>query len=311
MRRSCRHPTFKETTKRTSEGFFMTNSAAKPQTNKQFPVAKNLRSRGISCLIFLAMTTHCNYSRDKTPNNKNIKETRTSDGQEDSGGANALVLLQDQLFKPFCISCHNSSQKSGGVDLETFEAIASSRGSRTKSPILVPGKPQESSLFMSIVTGQMPPGPKKPGREMIRALATWIETLAPSLEPSIVTPPPIPQPVPTPPAPVEPTPTPPAPLPSAPKITFADIQKKLIDEHCIFCHEGEYASGNVTLETYDGLMKNSGDGRPPLVIPGNLEQSLFYQSIIRSENPMPPGDERLPQDLVDLVKTWIETGAGK
>ncbi len=304
----------------------MSISAAKPKANKQIPVSKNLRSWGVSCLILLTTTTHCNYSRDKKPNNKNINGPRTSENQGDIGGANAFVQLQEQLFKPLCVSCHNSSQKSGGVDLETLESIFASRGSRTKAPILVPGKPQESSLFMSIVTGQMPPGPKKPSRELIGALATWIETGTPIVDPQppAVSPQPAPQPeqpapLPAPvtpePAPVEPAPAPvepaPAPVVPQPKITFDDIQKKLIDEHCIFCHEGEYASGNINLETYDGIIKTSPDGRPALIVPGNLEQSLLYQSIIRSENPMPPGDDRLPQDLTDLVKTWIETGAAR
>lgn len=322
----------------------MKSSAAKPKANKQISAARNLRTWSVSCLIFMTMTSYCNYSRDKNPNNKNTKELRTSDGQEDMAGTNGFAQLQDQLFKPLCVSCHNSSQKSGGVDLESFESIVASRGSRTKAPILVPGKPQESTLFISIVTGQMPPGPKKPSRESIGALAAWIESLASNSQPPAVSPAPAPRPVPvtptlptpvepapappTPPNPVEPAPVPPtlptlptpptpptpeqpapAPPEPQPKKTFADIQKKLIDEHCIFCHEGEYASGNVNLETYGGLVKESTDGRPPLVIPRNLEQSLLYQSIIRSENPMPPGDERLPQDLVDLVKTWIETGA--
>ena len=53
-----------------------------------------------------------------------------------------------------CLECHNSSEKSGGLDLSTRQGLMA--GGDT-GPVLVPGKPDQSPLLDRVVDGEMPP----------------------------------------------------------------------------------------------------------------------------------------------------------
>jgi uncharacterized membrane protein len=103
----------------------------------------------------------------------------------------------------------------------------------------------------------------------------------------------------------------PATTPPIPGVSFADIQTKLLDEHCVFCHSAEDASGNVLLDSYEAVINGKNNDGLPVVTAKDPGKSLIYTSIVRDDNFMPPGDEHLPTDLSDLLKTWIEQGAPK
>jgi hypothetical protein len=68
----------------------------------------------------------------------------------------ALKFEKDILpiFQTKCISCHGGLSKKGGLDLRSLTSIT--RGGNS-GPGLKPGQPDESQVWQSVKTGQMPP----------------------------------------------------------------------------------------------------------------------------------------------------------
>ena len=78
----------------------------------------------------------------------------------------------------YCLECHNSTSASkfSGLNLETGKA-AMSTGLRR--PVIRPGKPEESLLFVVLRLGHeealgMPPAPDKVSDEQLAAVRRWI-----------------------------------------------------------------------------------------------------------------------------------------
>jgi hypothetical protein len=66
------------------------------------------------------------------------------------------------------------------------------------------------------------------------------------------------------------------------------------------CH-GEVASGGLSVTTFEALIKGSDKG--PVIIPGNIEDSLLIQ--VQSEQHF----ANFNTDELDFIKQWIEAGA--
>lgn len=96
-----------------------------------------------------------------------------------------------------------------------------------------------------------------------------------------------------------------------PAIAFDAVKTRIIDQHCIFCHEGVDASGGVMLDTKEAVLQGKNIRGIPLVVAGKAKESLLWQSIVteNSSQRMPPGDEMLPMELRNLLKEWIDLGA--
>ncbi len=75
----------------------------------------------------------------------------------------------------------------------------------------------------------------------------------------------------------------------------------IFQQHCIGCH-GE--SGGFSLETYDNAIL--GDR----IISGDPDGSLLVRRIVGAVTPlMPLGGSPLPNQSIDLIRTWIAGGA--
>ncbi len=87
------------------------------------------------------------------------------------------------------------------------------------------------------------------------------------------------------------------------------IRPVLVD-HCYECHGGDPAKvkGGLNLTYRDGLLTGGSGG--PALIPGDPEQSLFFEAIQyhNTELQMPPAG-KLSDDLVTHFRTWISDGA--
>lgn len=187
------------------------------------------------------------------------------------------------VLQPKCMSCHSDGIASGGVNFSSYAATMAT-GS------VVPGFPEQSSLFTTVSTGSMPKGGTKLSGLDMKTISIWISNGAPLA----TTKPPIP--VPTPPTP---TPTPPIPPPAI-TATFSSINSKIIQSRCISCHSGGGASAGVDLSSYARVIATS-------VSPGNPGSSRFYTST--SGGSMPPGGARLNPNELKAVSTWISAGA--
>jgi hypothetical protein len=78
-------------------------------------------------------------------------------------------------------------------------------------------------------------------------------------------------------------------------------------QQCIKCHGVARASG-LDLRTEDGLRK--GGTRGPVVVPHQPDESLLFKHVSHIEAPfMPAGGAKLPEDSLELIRRWIESGA--
>jgi hypothetical protein len=81
------------------------------------------------------------------------------------------------IMQRSCVSCHGGTKKRGGLDLRTFAALV--RGGDSGTGIR-PGKPDDSSLLESIVSGRMPPGRGKLTPAEKQLIRDWIASGAKS-----------------------------------------------------------------------------------------------------------------------------------
>lgn len=74
--------------------------------------------------------------------------------------AQRAPLFKDEILpilEKNCTSCHSSEKKMGGLDLTSFAGMMNGGGS---GPVIAPGKPSHSMLWLMVESGQMPVGGK-------------------------------------------------------------------------------------------------------------------------------------------------------
>ena len=72
--------------------------------------------------------------------------------------AQRAPLFKDEILpilEKSCNNCHNPKQKMGGLDLTTFTGVMAGGGS---GPVIAPGKPNHSLMWIMIESGKMPMG---------------------------------------------------------------------------------------------------------------------------------------------------------
>lgn len=85
-----------------------------------------------------------------------------------------VVLFKEvqPILRAYCNDCHGAStgKPKGGVDTTTLAKMLASKG-----PPLVPGKPNDSTVYTSVKSGEMPPdGKKGPDAKELQLLHDWI-----------------------------------------------------------------------------------------------------------------------------------------
>ncbi len=85
------------------------------------------------------------------------------------------------------------------------------------------------------------------------------------------------------------------------------IRPVLVRE-CYGCHSSKAGNvrGGLRLDTKERMLLGGATG--PSVVPGDLEESWLYNAITHQDFVMPP-KRKLPQDVLDDFKVWIEMGA--
>ena len=98
--------------------------------------------------------------------------------------------------------------------------------------------------------------------------------------------------------------------PSQDKFFETKIRPVLVNA-CYECHSKESGQneGGLVLDTAIGLRLGGNSGRG--VVPHNLEESWLWIAISHSDSDykMPPKGKKLPANVIDNFKTWIEMGA--
>lgn len=76
---------------------------------------------------------------------------------------------------------------------------------------------------------------------------------------------------------------------------------------CVFCHSGEDAPLDLHLDSYDGFLKGSHNGR--VAIKGKPEQSEIIRRVRGFSTPsMPLVGDPLSEDEIALIERWITSG---
>jgi serine/threonine-protein kinase len=191
-----------------------------------------------------------------------------------------LATQARDVLKKYCFECHGQNLKRLRGDLNLFDRshlLDKERG------IVVPGKPDASSLWQQVQDGSMPPGQRSKVNDVgKRLLRDWISAGAPVF--------------------------------AEEKATTSDTDvaaeraarvKEVFRVHCLECHGGARKQAGVAILDHGLLLKKK------KVVPGKADESLLFQLVIATDDTVmpPPGQPRLRQDEIDLVRLWISDGA--
>jgi hypothetical protein len=92
---------------------------------------------------------------------------------------------------------------------------------------------------------------------------------------------------------------------------FADLIQPILERRCSTCHGPEKHKADLSMETYDTLIKGGKDG-PVLVVGKALDSSLVYRLFLPldDEDHMPPQGKPQPT-LAEIaaIQWWIDCGA--
>ena len=98
-----------------------------------------------------------------------------------------------------------------------------------------------------------------------------------------------------------------APQESARPVNFVDDVQPILREHCLSCHRGSRARNGLDLKTMRGVLSGGSSGAS--VVPGDASSSLLYLVMTHERSPnMPPEDDRLPDELLETIRVWIDEG---
>ncbi|MCA9107366.1 MAG: DUF1549 domain-containing protein, partial [Planctomycetales bacterium] len=181
------------------------------------------------------------------------------------------------LLERHCVACHDGADADGQLDLSSSRGIQ--RGGE-HGPVIVPGRPDESSLFTRVHGGQMPPeGEPRLAPEDVQVLADWIASGAE--------------------------------LPSSNETIDAAQVMPILWLRCTPCHGGRRTEAGLDLRTLESIERGGESG--PVVVSGNPAESRLVRRVHAGE--MPP--RRLlvsvsvkPMEDAELRKleAWIAAG---
>ena len=93
----------------------------------------------------------------------------------------------------------------------------------------------------------------------------------------------------------------------APAVNFTDHVLPIFRQHCLKCHNANDAEAGLAIDSYGGLMEGGGSG--DVVSLGDPSGSRLYLVMTHDEEPtMPPNQERLPAESLEVIRKWIEGG---
>jgi len=99
-------------------------------------------------------------------------------------------------------------------------------------------------------------------------------------------------------------------------VTYATDIKAILDASCVKCHSGDKPKAKLSLDTLEGALKGSKDGK--ILTAGDSANSLVVKAVAHlaadHDTWMPPlnnkaGIKPLTPDQIGLIRAWIDQGA--
>src|SRR5258708_37748750 len=82
----------------------------------------------------------------------------------------------------------------------------------------------------------------------------------------------------------------------------------LLEKRCLQCHGDKTAMSGLRLVAREQILQGGAHG--PAIKPGNPSESLLFQAVTHAGKiSMPPGGQLDPPEI-ELLRVWIEKGAG-
>ena len=92
------------------------------------------------------------------------------------------------------------------------------------------------------------------------------------------------------------------------KVSYEKDVLPLLKKHCYECHGADMQESGLRLDVRDRAL-SGGDSGKALVV-GKSEESLLVQltSAVDPEEAMPPGDEKLSDEQIGILRAWVDQG---
>jgi hypothetical protein len=93
-----------------------------------------------------------------------------------------------------------------------------------------------------------------------------------------------------------------------PKITYEEHVKPVLRQKCFSCHNPDKKSSDLDLTNYTNLMQGGASGA--VIEVGDSSGSYLYKLVAHDEEPyMPPESPKLPDEMLEVIRKWIDGGA--
>ncbi|MBI1901950.1 MAG: hypothetical protein HYS13_12675 [Planctomycetia bacterium] len=197
-----------------------------------------------------------------------------------------------------CRNCHIDQQR-GQLSMQSYDNLL--RGAAGQV-VVSPGKGKDSRIFEVLESGDMPRNGNKLADSDIAMIAKWIDEgakfdgtdRAANIAAGI-------------PAPTRPTLT-------VTKATgnettrFSRDIAPVLAERCVNCHGGNNPRGNLSLETFEGVLRGSQDN--VIIAPGKPAESILIRKLKgQAGDRMPLNAQPLSDDVIAKFEKWVAEGA--
>ena len=189
----------------------------------------------------------------------------------------------EPLLASACVSCHRENEAEGELRLDT---LAGALQGGNNGPALVPGKPADSILLQSMMLPDDHPDLMPPDAPLdnsqIAVIRQWIAAGAEWESEK--------------------------PIKVQPRIDFSKNVQPILEQQCIFCHDGDDAEGGIDLTTRQMAMDSG------TLTPFQSADSTLYTTTVlnkKDESLMPPKNAGgpLPSSMTKTLRMWIDQGA--
>jgi hypothetical protein len=121
----------------------------------------------------------CMYSEGKSVATislqRNIKKTTPNIQTPPVNAAHNFSNLYQYILKPKCVSCHSGEEPDDDIDLTTYNNLLN----HPYYYLVVPGAPDESSIYLSIIADDMPSDAPPLTTQEKNFIQEWIKRGAP------------------------------------------------------------------------------------------------------------------------------------